>query len=149
MPEYLQVTIDKFTFRVDPDCLYHPEGVWARVVGERVRVGLSDYRQQHSGDVAFVEVQPVGSALAFGDEFASIETIKVDVSVPSPAGGQIVSVNPQLEGAPEVINQDPYGEGWLGEIEPANWETERAKLLSAEAYFEKMKQEAEEEVGRK
>ncbi len=146
MTEFLQVTIDKFTFRVDPECLYHPEGVWARVVGDRVRVGLSDYLQQHSGDVAFVEVQPTGSTLAFDGDLASIETIKVDVTLPSPAGGQVASVNPQLEDAPEVINQDPYGEGWLCEIEPADWEADRAKLLSAEAYFAKMKQEAEEEV---
>ena len=146
MPNYLETTVDKFTFRVAADRLYSREGVWALAEGNRVRIGLSDFMQQRSGDVAFAEVKPVGTALAFGDEVASIETIKVDIALGSPASGSVVEVNPALSDAPEAINQDPYGAGWLAVIEATDWESERARLLDPQAYFAVMKAEAEEEA---
>jgi glycine cleavage system H protein len=156
--EFLEFTVDKFIFRVATDRYYHSEGVWAQVEasplplgegpGVRVRVGLSDYLQQRSGDIAFVEAKPEGTALAFDDELAVIETIKADVGLASPVAGRVVEVNPALEIMPEVINQDPYGEGWLAVIEASDWESDRARLLDAQAYFLMMKQEAEEEARR-
>lgn len=146
MPNYLETTVDKFTFRVAADRLYSREGVWALAEGNRARIGLSDFMQQRSGDVAFAEVKPVGTALAFGDEVASIETIKVDIALGSPASGSVVEVNPALSDAPEAINQDPYGAGWLAVIEATDWESERARLLDPQAYFAVMKAEAEEEA---
>ena len=68
MPEFLEVTVDKFTFKVATDRFYTREGVWALVEGNRVRIGLSDFLQQRSGDIAFAEVKPVGTAVAVGDE---------------------------------------------------------------------------------
>ncbi len=149
MTSFLETTVDKFTFRVDPTCCFNSEGVWARVEGKRARLGLSDFLQQRSGDIAFVEVKPVGAVVAIGDEFSTIETIKVDITLSSPVSGKVVQVNPVLETTPEIINQDPFGEGWLCEVELSDWEADRPQLLNAAAYFEKMKQEAEEEVGRK
>ncbi|MGA9350458.1 MAG: glycine cleavage system protein H [Anaerolineae bacterium] len=157
MPEFLELTVDKFTFKVATDRYYHSEGVWAQAEasslplgeegpGVRVRIGLSDFLQQRSGDVAFVEVEPEGAVLAFDDELAVIETIKADVSLASPVAGKVVEVNPAMETAPEVINQDPYGEGWLAVIEASDWESDRARLLDAQAYFFEMKREAEEEA---
>ncbi|HET7091295.1 MAG TPA: glycine cleavage system protein H [Anaerolineae bacterium] len=146
MPDYLETTVDKFTFRVATDRLYSREGVWALAEGNRVRIGLSDFMQQRSGDVAFTEVKPVGTALAFGDEVASIETIKVDIALGSPVSGSVVEVNPALSDAPEAINQDPYSAGWLAVIQATDWETDRARLLDPQAYFAVMKAEAEEEV---
>ena len=146
MPEYLETTVDKFIFRVATDRYYNDEGIWAQAEGKRVRVGLSDFLQQRSGDVAFAEVKPEGTALSAGDEIALIETIKVNVSLPSPVGGKIVEVNPAMEIAPEAINQDPYGEGWLAVIEAPDWEADRARLLDPEAYFRLMKGQAEEEA---
>ena len=148
MTEFLQTTVDKFTFRVDPTCFYNGEGVWVRVEGHQARLGLSDFLQQHSGDIAFVDVEPEGTLLNFDDEFCSIETIKVDVGLRSPVTGKIVQVNPALETTPEVINLDPFGEGWVCEVELQDWETDRQRLLDANAYFAKMKREAEEEVKR-
>ena len=148
MPEFMETTVDKFFFRVATDRYYHSEGVWAQAEGNRVRIGLSDYLQQRSGDVAFVEVKPEGTVLAFDDEVAVIETIKADVSLASPVTGRVVEVNPVMETAPEVINQDPYGEGWLAVIEASDWESDRARLLDSQAYFLVMKQEAEEEAKR-
>jgi glycine cleavage system H protein len=146
MPEFLETTVDKFTFRVATDRYYNQEGVWAKAEGEWVRIGLSDFLQQRSGDVAFAEVKAKGTRLAFGNEVASIETIKVDIALPSPVSGEVVEVNPAMEEAPEAINQDPYGEGWLAVIEASDWEADRSKLLDPEAYFAHMKLEAEEEI---
>ena len=149
MKPYLETTVDKFTFRVDPTCYFNREGVWARVAGNHARLGLSDFVQQRSGDIAFVEVKPAGSILTSGDEFSTIETIKVDIALSSPVSGKVIQVNPALANAPEIINQDPFGEGWICEVELSSWETDQTRLLDATAYFEKMKREAEEEVKRK
>jgi glycine cleavage system H protein len=148
MQDYLEITVDKFIFRVAIGCWYNSEGVWAIERGGVVRTGLSDFLQQRSGDIAFAEVKPVGTVLAGGDEIATIETIKVNITLSSPVSGKIIRVNPQLETTPEVINQDPYGEGWLCEIEPEHWLADRADLVTAEAYFARMKREAEEEAKR-
>lgn len=148
MTEYLQITVDKFTFKVATDRFYNAEGIWAKQEGPCVRIGLSDFSQQRSGDIAFAEVKPEGTALAFGDEVAVIETIKVNISLSSPVSGKILEVNPDMETAPEVINQDPFQGGWIAVIEASDWEADQTRLLDAPAYFAKMKKEAEEEVNR-
>lgn len=146
MPEFLKATVDKFTFKVATDRLYNAEGVWAKPEGDLVRIGLADFPQQHGGDVAFAEVKPVGTRLALGDEIASIETIKVNLSLPSPVGGAVDQVNPSLVTGPEAINQDPFGAGWLALVKPTDWEADRSRLLKPDVYFEKMRLEAEREV---
>jgi glycine cleavage system H protein len=146
MTEILETTVDKFTFKVATDRLYNSEGVWAKQEMDRVRIGLSDFLQQRSGDVAFAEVKPVGTRLAFGDEVAVIETIKVNISLSSPASGVIVETNPAMETAPEAINQDPYGEGWLALMETTDMDIDGTHLLDAYAYFELMKRQAEQEM---
>ena len=102
MTDFLEFTIDKFTFRVATDRWYNDQGLWARPEGGRVRIGLSDFVQQRSGDVAFAEVKPVGTTLAFGDEVAVIELIKVNVSFSSPVAGKVVESNPAMKDFPEV-----------------------------------------------
>jgi glycine cleavage system H protein len=147
MPEeMLELTVDKFTFRVPKGLYYTDAGVWVRLEGEIARLGLSDFTQQRSGDMAFAEVKPVGTALEPGDEFAAVETIKVDIALPSPVSGVIVEVNPALEDAPELINQDPYGTGWLARVELAAWEADKVQLLDADAYYALIEEQAEEEV---
>ena len=146
MSDFLETTVVKFTFKVATDRFYTSEGVWAKEENGHVRIGLSDFVQQHSGDVAFAEIKPAGTALAAGDEVAIIETIKVNISYTSPVTGKIVEVNPAMLNAPEAINQDPYGTGWLAVLEVADWNVERAKLLDPQAYFEIMKGQAEEET---
>lgn len=150
MPEYLETTVDKFTFKVARDRLYTRDGVWILPIespdGVKVRIGLTDYVQQHNGDAAFASLKPVGTAVNVGDEFAEIETIKVNVELPSPVAGIIVEVNKALEITPEVVNQDPYEKGWLAVVELTGWETDRAKLLDAPAYLAVMQAQAEEEL---
>lgn len=148
MAELLEITADKFTFRVAADRLYSPEGVWVRPEsgGARVRVGLTDFMQQHGGDVAFLSVKPAGTSLQAGDELAELETVKVNLGVQLPVAGTVVEVNAALELTPEVVNEDPYGEGWLAVIEPASWEPDRAKLLDARAYLEVVRSRVEQEL---
>jgi glycine cleavage system H protein len=143
---FLEARVDKFIFRVAPDRLYSAEGAWALVDGDRVRVGVTDFTQQRNGDVAFVEVRPVGWAVDVGAEVALIETIKANVEVGSPVAGRVALVNPALGGTPELINQDPYGDGWLAVVEPADWARDEAALLEPAAYLEVMRRQAEEEA---
>jgi glycine cleavage system H protein len=148
VPKYLEMTADKFTFRVATDRLYSPEAVWVlpQPDSPRVRVGLADYLQQRNGDVAFANVKPVGSKLAAGDQFAEIETIKAMVDLHAPVAGTIVEVNAALDMAPESINQAPYEAGWLAVIEPAAWGEDRSKLLGPAAYFAVMQKQVEEDL---
>jgi glycine cleavage system H protein len=144
--EYLKYTLDKFTFQVATDRYYNAEGVWAKEENGQITVGLSDFLQQRSGDIAFADVAESATELRIGDEVASIETIKVDISLPSPVSGTVIETNPGMEMEPEVINEDPYGDGWLAIIKAADWLADQAQLLNPQAYFEHMVAEAEEEA---
>lgn len=149
MTEYHTFSVDKFTFKVAADRLYSADGVWALAVGDMVRIGISDFLQQRSGDIAFVEMKPVGTVLAVGEDAGTVETIKVNIDLKSPAAGTIVRANPLMASAPEVINQDPYGEGWLCEIQAADWTADQQNMLDAPAYFARIRQAAESEFKNK
>jgi glycine cleavage system H protein len=144
----LELTVDKFTFRVSEDVYHTDAGVWVRLEGNQARLGLSDFAQQRSGDMAFVEVKPANTMLKAGDEFASVETIKVTIGLPSPVAGKIVQVNADLEDAPELVNQDPYGKGWMILVELSDWEHNKAGLMDAQAYYALIKKLAEEETNK-
>ena len=150
MRDYLELTVDKFKFKVATDRVYTEDGLWAFWMqlqqDNRVRIGLTDYLQQHNGDVTFISVKPVGTMLNAGDEFADFETIKEILVLPAPVSGTVVEINPALEMTPEIINQDPYDTGWLAVIETTNWEADRLNLLDPQAYFSVMKSEVEKEI---
>ncbi len=150
MTDFLETTVDKFTFRVATDRQYSREGLWVAWLGRRgkgrVRVGVTDCVQQRSGDATFVTVRPVGTRLAAGDDLADLETIKVDLVLPSPVAGSIAAVNEALVPHPELVNQSPYAEGWLAEIEVGDGPAAGAALLDPEAYFVLMKGQAEAEA---
>ncbi len=142
----LEVTVDKFIFRVPETLLFSDEGIWVTVEGSRARMGLSDFAQQVNGDIAFANVEPPGKEIRRGDEFGSIETVKVNVGLPSPVKGRIVEVNPLLQDSPDVINQDPYGKGWMVTMEVLDWENDKAGMLDAPQYLVKVKERAETEL---
>lgn len=149
MPEYLQATIDKFTFKVPTDRAYSRDGIWLQDLGDgRVRVGVSDFVQQHGGDVAFVSVRAAGTTLSVGDDFAELETVKVNLALPSPIAGTIVEINPELDTGPEAVNTNPYGDGWLAVIRAAAWDVDRAGLLNPPAYLSILQSQAEQELNR-
>jgi glycine cleavage system H protein len=146
MNDSLEITVDKFIFKVAKGCYYSPEGIWAQEDNGFVRVGLSDYVQQRSGDVAFAEIKPTGTILNVGDELAVIETIKVNISLVSPVRGKVIEVNPAMIDTPEAINLQPYDQGWLAVIEATDWATDRAGLLEPQDYLALMKGQAEQEA---
>ena len=141
-----ELTIDKFTFRFPKDLYYSEDGLWIRPEGGVVRLGLSDFAQQRNGDIVFANQVPAGTVLEVGDEVASIETVKVNVGLPSPVKGIILEVNPALQETPEWINQDPYGKGWIAVVQPEGRMAQFGGVLDAAAYFDLAKEQAEAEL---
>lgn len=144
---FMEVTYDKFTFRVDRSCLYHPDECWAREEGGLIVVGVTDFLQTSAGDVAFLEPPEVGAEIAQGGEAGVLETIKTTVTLISPVSGAVKEVNQALEDDPQLINSDAYGEGWIMKIEPSNWEEEKKRLMTPEEYFPVMEEKIKKELG--
>ncbi len=112
---------------------YSSDHEWVSVEGNRARVGITDYAQDALGDVVYVQVPTVGSTVAAGDSFGEVESTKSVSDVYAPVSGTVVAVNDALSGAPEALNQDPYGSGWLCDIE-MNDVAQLDSLLDAAAY---------------
>lgn len=146
MSDYLEATYDKFTFVVRTGLRYSRDDLWVRDDGPRVSVGLTDFLQRRSGDVVSVELLQPGSDVAAGDWCCTLDTIKTAVDIGSPLDGRIVEVNAELEARPELVNEDPYGQGWLLQIEPAGPEALESELMEAQAYFDYMVGRLNEEV---
>ncbi|MGA2238952.1 MAG: glycine cleavage system protein H [Candidatus Bathyarchaeia archaeon] len=138
MNEYLQTVFDKFDLRVHKEYHYTEDGLWAKIEAGRVRVGLSDYLQRTGGDVAFVEVVRQGSVVERQAEFGTLETAKTTVSLFSPISGTIEQINGILSEKPELVNSDPYGEGWVAILAPRSLEDDLKTLMNADQYFELM-----------
>ena len=109
---------------------YTSEHEWIRVEGDVAYVGITDYAQDQLGDIVFVDIQPVGETLNAGDVFGTIEVVKTISDIFLPVGGEVLEA---LADQPELVNQDPYGEGWLVKIKPAA-DADFDSLLSAEDY---------------
>jgi glycine cleavage system H protein len=101
------------------------------------RVGISDFAQDELGDVVFVELPEVGEEIAAGDEFGVVESIKAVSDLYAPISGEVTAVNEDLFDAPELLNESPYEDGWMLEVEPSD-EDELDDLLSPEAYSEQI-----------
>lgn len=112
---------------------YSSDHEWVSLDGTRVRVGITDYAQDALGDVVYVQVPEVGAVVAAGDSFGEVESTKSVSDVYAPVSGTVVAVNDLLAGAPETLNSDPYGAGWLCEIEISEAGQFEA-LLDAAAY---------------
>ena len=104
---------------------------WARVEGDMVVVGISHYAQDQLGEVVYVEVPDVGSDATAAEELGTLESVKAVSEFNSPVSGEVVEVNERLEDEPNLVNEDPYGEGWLAKVKGS---TEGRDLLEAEAY---------------
>jgi glycine cleavage system H protein len=149
VPDFLETAVDKFIFKVATDRLYGADGIWAIApqANGPVRLGLSDYLQQRSGDVAFVHPKPLGAKVAAGEPFAEMETIKSTLDLLAPLVGEVAEINAALAETPEIVNQDPYGQGWIAALKSDDWERARAKLLEPEAFLSLIRKQAEEELG--
>ncbi|MCD8081056.1 MAG: glycine cleavage system protein GcvH [Bacteroides sp.] len=115
------------------DLKYTKEHEWIRLDGDVAYVGITDYAQQQLGDIVFVDIQTEGETLAAGDIFGTIEVVKTISDLFLPVAGEVVEINPNLEETPELVNQDPYGEGWLIRLRPEQ-ASDLDNLLDAEAY---------------
>ena len=100
------------------DIRYAKSHEWARLKGDTVKIGITDYAQDQLGDIVFVEMPEVGETFAQGAEFGTVESVKAVSELYMPIGGEVVSVNPHLEDAPELVNDTPYSDGWMIEIKP-------------------------------
>ena len=117
---------------------FSKEHEWARLEGNKVRVGLDDYAQDQLGDIVFVELPQVGDTFKQGEEFATVESVKAVAELYMPIGGQIVSVNTALEESPDLVNTSPYDEGWMIEIKAAD-ASELESLMTRNDYSETLK----------
>lgn len=125
-----------------PDDLYYTENhEWGKVEDGDLRVGITDYAQEELGDIVFVDLLPEGTAVSRGDSVGTVESVKAVSEVYAPVDGEITEVNPALEDAPELVNQDPYGKAWMVVIRmtdpSAAW-----SLMDSRAYEEYVKAEA-------
>jgi glycine cleavage system H protein len=115
------------------DLLYHPEHDWARLEDEEATFGITWFAQDALGEVVFFEPPEVGAEVSKDSPYAEVESVKAVSDVYAPLSGEIVAVNEALEEAPETINGDPYGEGWLVKVRLSD-PSEAEQLLDAEAY---------------
>ena len=115
------------------DVKYTKEHEWVRIEGDVAYVGITDYAQEQLGDIVFVDIQTVGETLAADEVFGTIEVVKTISDLFLPVTGEILEQNEALADQPELVNQDPYGEGWLIKIKPAA-DADFDSLLDAEAY---------------
>ena len=114
---------------------YTNEHEWIRLEGDEAYVGITDYAQEQLGDIVFVDVTTEGETLEKGEVFGTIEVVKTVSDLFLPIGGEVLEINPELEEHPELVYQDPYGEGWIIKLKPTD-ASELDDLLDAAGYKE-------------
>jgi glycine cleavage system H protein len=112
---------------------YDKEHEWVRIEGDMAKVGITHFAQDQLGEVVYVDLPAVGDTVASGDTFGEIESVKSVSELFSPVTGEVVSVNDELDAAPESINEDPYGSGWMIEVKMSD-PSEAGGLMSAADY---------------
>jgi glycine cleavage system H protein len=122
------------------DLLFSKDHEWLRIVGEVGTVGISDHAQKELGEVVYVELPKVGSKFGAGETFGSIESVKAVSELFVPVSGEVVEINEDLGSAPEKINEDPYGAGWIVRVRLSDPD-EATDLMSPEKYDEYTKEE--------
>ncbi|MDC4203337.1 MAG: glycine cleavage system protein GcvH [Candidatus Manganitrophus sp.] len=120
---------------------YHKEHEWVRAEGKKATIGISHFAQEALGDIVYLEIPKTGVNVQYGNEITEIESTKTTSPLYAPVGGKVVAVNEKLKEKPELINQDPYGEGWVVVIE-MNDPKEVEKLMTAKEYDAFLQKEA-------
>lgn len=132
MAEVVKKSISELSFPADVN--FHHEHAWARAEGDAVKVGISDYAQDQLGDVIYVELPRVGERFRQGENFGIVESAKSVSTLYMPASGEVVAINEELDSNPELINQEPYGAGWMILVKPDSQTDIKAGLLTGDAY---------------
>jgi len=123
---------------VPQDLQYTKSHEWVRQEGDTATIGITDHAQDELGDVVFVELPSEGDTFDAGDAFGTVESVKAVSDLYAPVGGEVIGVNSALEEAPEQINEDPYGEGWIVRLRTSG----EVDLLSAEEYEKVLQEES-------
>ena len=123
---------------IPEDLQYTKSHEWVRIEGDTATIGITDHAQDELGDVVFVELPEEGATFDAGESFGTVESVKAVSDLYTPVGGEVVEVNSALEDAPENINEDPYGEGWIVKLRT----TDGADLLSPEEYEQVVAEES-------
>jgi glycine cleavage system H protein len=123
---------------IPEDLQYTKSHEWVRIEGDTATIGITDHAQDELGDVVFVELPEEGDTFDAGESFGTVESVKAVSDLYAPVGGEVVEVNSALEDAPENINEDPYGEGWIVKLRT----TDEADLLSSEEYEKVVEEES-------
>ena len=123
---------------IPEDLQYTHSHEWVRIEGDTAIIGITDHAQDELGDVVFVELPDEGATFDAGESFGTVESVKAVSDLYTPVGGEVVEVNSALQDAPENINEDPYGEGWIVKLRT----TDRADLLSPEEYEKVVEEES-------
>ena len=123
---------------IPEDLQYTKSHEWVRIEGDTATIGITDHAQDELGDVVFVELPDEGATFDTGDSFGTVESVKAVSDLYTPVGGEVVEVNSALEDAPENINEDPYGEGWIVKLRT----TDEVDLLSPEEYEKVVEEES-------
>jgi len=121
---------------VPEELLYSKEHEWARVEGDHAVIGITDYAQNSLHEITFVELPEVGTTVEANTECGLVESMKASSDIFTPVSGEIVEVNSELEDAPELVNEDPYGKGWMMKVKASNLASEIKVLMDAKAYAE-------------
>ncbi len=127
---------------VPEELLYTPEHEWIRVDNNKAVIGITEFAQDQLGDIVFVELPEIGSPVEQGSPFGVVESVKTVSDLYAPAGGRVTAVNKELEASPEKVNNEPFGEGWIVEIELSDAK-ELKTLLEPDVYAEQCQKELE------
>ncbi len=127
---------------IPKDLKYAKSHEWAKIEGDSALVGITHFAQEQLGDLTYVDLPKVGATLTAGAEMGSVESVKAASELYSPVTGTVTEVNAALENAPEAINQEPYGAGWMIKVKLTGPPTELGGLLDAAAYAQVCAEEA-------
>jgi len=119
---------------IPKDLLYTKDHEWVRIEGDLAVVGITDFAQGELGDIVFVQLSGKGAQIRQGESLGTIEAVKAVADIYSPLSGEVAEVNAALNDKPELMNQEPYGNGWVVKIRASNLAAEKAALLNAAAY---------------
>jgi len=123
-------------YEVPENLYYHKEYLWASVEDGKVKIGLIDYAQKQINDIIYVELPSVGDSITKDEPFGILESVKAVSDLIAPVSGTIEAVNEELDSKPELLNEDPYGQGWIITVEPTNLDEDLKTLLSSDAAVE-------------
>ncbi len=113
---------------------YSKDHEWIKIEGDLAIVGITDFAQNSLHEITFVEISEAGTVLEANGECGLVESMKASSDIFTPVAGEIVEVNGELEDAPEIVNEDPYGKGWMFKIKPSNLDTDLTELMDAAGY---------------